>query len=393
MSASRSSSPHTPPPLTASDLPNSGGVLTIDLDAIAANWRKLAKTAVAAECGAIIKADAYGCGLTPVAAALAQAGCKTFFVADLAEAAIVRATLPQATIYALDGYRPDSGQFYADLNCKPVIGDINELAEWDAFCSRARWIGGTAIHIDTGMNRLGLPRADAMALIPRIKIGYHGVTLLMSHLASSEQAANPANARQLALFRDFSREFLNVPASLANSSAIFLGPSFHFDIVRPGAALYGVNPTPDRANPMQPVVNLKARIIQTRVAERGESVGYGGTWTAHRTTRLAIIAAGYADGYFRSASSGDGIRGADVIVAGQRCPVAGRISMDLMTIDITDVPLQAARRGDMVTLLGDGITVDELAHHFGTTGYEVLTSLGHRYSRIYKSDAAMAETG
>ncbi|MCL2713746.1 MAG: alanine racemase [Alphaproteobacteria bacterium] len=379
--------PHT---ASGTALPATCGVLTIDLDAIAANWRRLAKTAVAAECAAIIKADAYGCGLAPVAVALWHAGCRTFFVADLREAAIARAALPHAALYALDGYLPDSGPYYASLNCKPVIGDINELAEWDAFCSRARWIGGTAIHIDTGMNRLGLPRADAQALIPRIRIGYHGVTLLISHLASSEQAANPANARQLALFRDFSREFLNVPASLANSSGIFLGPSFHFDIVRPGAALYGVNPTPDRANPMQPVVNLKARIIQTRVIERGESVGYGGTWTAHRTTRLAIVAAGYADGYFRSASSGDGTRGADVIVAGQRCPVAGRISMDLMTVDITDVPQQAARRGDLVTLLGDGITVDELAHHFGTNGYEVLTSLGHRYSRVYKGDLAAA---
>jgi len=153
--------------------------------------------------------------------------------------------------------------------------------------------------------------------------------------------------------------------------------------VRPGAALYGVNPTPEADNPMLPVVELKARIVQIRHIERGETVGYGGTWTARRPTKLAIVSAGYADGYFRAASANDGTRGAEVIVAGARCPIAGRISMDLMAVDITDLPQNAARRGHLVTLIGDGITVDELAHHFGTIGYEVLTSLGSRYARIY----------
>jgi alanine racemase len=155
-------------------------------------------------------------------------------------------------------------------------------------------------------------------------------------------------------------------------------------MVRPGAALYGVNPTPEADNPMQPVVDLKARIVQLRNVERGDSVGYGGTWTARRPTKLAIVSAGYADGYFRAASANDGTRGAEVVVAGKRCPVAGRISMDLMAIDITDLPDKTARRGHMATLIGEGITVDEVAHHFGTIGYEVLTSLGKRYARIYK---------
>jgi alanine racemase len=206
----------------------------------------------------------------------------------------------------------------------------------------------------------------------------------MSHLVSAEQLNSQINAKQLAAFRAIASEFSGVPAALANSSGIFLGAPFQFDLVRPGAALYGVNPTPEADNPMQPVVDLKARIVQTRNIERGETVGYGGTWSARRPTKLAIIAVGYADGYFRAASSNDGTRGADVIVAGKRCPVAGRISMDLIAIDITDLPPNAARRGHMVTLIGDGITVDELAHHFGTIGYEVLTSLGHRYARVYK---------
>jgi alanine racemase len=272
-----------------------------------------------------------------------------------------------------------------------VIGDLNELAEWDVFCRRSGWYGGAAIHIDTGMNRLGLTIADAQAIIPRINAGDHGITLVMSHLVSAELLNNTSNARQLAAFREIASQFSGVPAALSNSSGIFLGPQYQFDMVRPGAALYGVNPTPEADNPMRPVVELKARIVQIRNVEKGETVGYRGSWTARRPTRLAIVAAGYADGYFRAASANDGTRGAEVVVAGKRCPIAGRVSMDLTAVDITDLDKNAARRGHMVTLIGEGITVDELAHHFGTIGYEVLTSLGRRFARIYKGGEARAE--
>ncbi|WP_407154341.1 alanine racemase [Bradyrhizobium sp. STM 3557] len=374
------------------DVPaGANGVLTIDLDALVANWRKLEKTAVPAECAGVIKADAYGCGTGPVAAALAAAGCKTFFVATLSEAKAARAALPeQAALYVLNGFFQNSGEDYAKYNCRPVIGDLNELAEWDVFCRRTSWSGGAAIHIDTGMNRLGLTIAAAQSIIPRINAGDHGITLVMSHLVSAEQLNNPINARQLAAFRSIASEFAGVPASLANSSGIFLGAPFQFDLVRPGAALYGVNPTPEADNPMQGVVDLRARIVQVREVERGDTVGYGGTWTARRPTRIAIISAGYADGYFRAASSNDGTRGANVIIAGKRCPIAGRVSMDLIAADITDLPPKTVRRGQFATLLGDGITVDELAHHFGTIGYEVLTSLGPRYARVYKGGPAAA---
>jgi len=368
----------------AAALASATGVLTIDLDAIVANWRKLEKTAVPAECAGVVKANAYGCGAAEVSKALAGAGCKTFFVATLDEARVVRAALPQVTIYALDGFFQNTGDAYAKANCRPVIGDLNELAEWDVFCRRSGWNGGAAIHIDTGMNRLGMTITEAQGIIPRINAGDHGITLVMSHLVSAELVNNQSNARQLTAFREIASHFTNVPASLSNSSGIYLGAQFQFDMVRPGAALYGVNPTPEADNPMQGVVELKARIIQVRSVERGETVGYGGTWTARRPTKLAIISAGYADGYFRAGSANDGTRGAEVIVAGKRCPIAGRISMDLIAVDITDVPANAARRGHMVTLIGEGITVDELAHHFGTIGYEVLTSLGRRYARVYK---------
>src|SRR5216684_6953246 len=375
----------------AAALATATGVLTVDLDAIVANWRKLEKAAVPAECAAVIKADAYGCGVDPVARALAAAGCKTFFVATVDEARAARAAVPSATLYALDGIFQNCGDAFAKTDCKPVIGDLNELAEWDVFCRRSGWSGGAAIHIDTGMNRLGLTITEAQGIIPRINAGDHGITLVMSHLASAEQLNNPLNARQLTSFREIASLFSGVPASLSNSSGVFLGAQFQFDLVRPGAALFGINPTPEADNPMQPVVDLKARIVQIRNVEKGETVGYGGTWTARRPTRIAIVSAGYADGYFRAASANDGTRGAEVVVAGKRCPVAGRISMDLMAVDVTDLEKNAARRGHLVTLIGGGITVDELAHHFGTIGYEVLTSLGRRFARVYKGGAATVE--
>ncbi|UGY13914.1 alanine racemase [Bradyrhizobium septentrionale] len=370
--------------------PTANGILTVDLDAIIANWRKLEKTAVPAECAAVVKANAYGCGAEQVSRALAKAGCKTFFVATVEEAAVVRAAVPEATVYSLGGFFQNTGDAYARIDCKPVIGDLNELAEWDVFCRRSGWSGGAAIHIDTGMNRLGLTVSEAQGIIPRINAGDHGITLVMSHLASAELLNSPANARQLASFREIASLFAGVPASLANSSGVFLGAPFQFEMVRPGCALYGVNPTPEADNPMQPVVDLKARIVQIRNIDRGETVGYGGTWTARRPTRLAIVSAGYADGYFRAASANDGTRGAEVVVAGKRCPIAGRVSMDLIAVDVTDLDKNAVRRGHMVTLIGEGITVDEVAHHFGTIGYEVLTSLGRRFVRIYKGGDAVA---
>src|SRR5205085_8797085 len=221
--------------------------------------------------------------------------------------------------------------------------------------------------------------------------GDHGIALVMSHLACAEALHHSLNARQVASFREIASQFSGVPASLSNSSGIFLGPHFQFDLVRPGAALYGINPTPEADNPMQPVVDLKARILRLRAIEKGETVGYSSTWTARRPTKLAIVSVGYADGYFRAGGSNDGTRGAEVVVAGKRCPIAGRISMDLTAVDVTDLDKNAVRRGHMVTLIGEGITVDELAHHFGTIGYEVLTSLGKRYARIYKGGDATAE--
>jgi alanine racemase len=361
-----------------------GGILTVDLGALEANWRALSRRATPTECAAVVKADGYGCGIEPIARRLARAGCKTFFVADLAEAAAARAMAPEAAVYVLNGLMPGTAAAFAELRARPVIGSLVALAEWDAFCSANDWRGGAALHVDTGMNRLGISANEAAALAPRIRSENHGITLLMSHLACAELPGHPLNERQIKLFREVRMLYRGIPSSLANSSGIFLGNPAHCDMVRPGVALYGVNPTPGKSNPMRPVVELQARIVQVRSVPRGETVGYDAQWTAKRATRIAVVAVGYADGFMRAAGSSDAQPGADAIVAGQRCPLAGRISMDLMAIDITDLPDNAARRGDLATLIGHEISVDDVATIAGTIGYEVLTSLGRRYHRVYR---------
>jgi alanine racemase len=363
-----------------------GGILTVDLGAIADNWRALGRRAMPSECAAVIKADGYGCGIEQVADALAKAGCKTFFVADLAEARRVRDVAADPAIYVLNGLLPDTAAAFAELGVRPVIGSMVELAEWDAFVTASQWRGGAALHVDTGMNRLGISVNEAAALAPRIRAENHGITLLMSHLACAEAPEHPLNQRQIGVFREVRMLYRGIPASLANSSGIFLGNAAHCDTVRPGAALYGVNPTPGKNNPMRPAIELQAHIVQVRIVARGETVGYDAAWTAKRATRLAVVAVGYADGYLRAASASDATPGADAIVAGQRCPLAGRVSMDLLAIDITDLPDNAARRGDLATLIGNEITVDDLARAAGTIGYEVLTSLGRRYHRVYRGN-------
>jgi alanine racemase len=358
------------------------GILTIDLAAIVANWRELARRAMPAKCAAVVKADAYGCGIEPVTAALAAAGCTAFFVANLAEARRARAAAPGAAIYTLT-MMPGALAAYAQENLRPVIGSIEELAEWEAFRA-AGWSGAAALHVDTGMNRLGLSAEDIAQLDPRATARRAGLDLLMSHFACSEEPSHPLNARQMAEFRDMRDLFPDIPGSLANSSGIFLDPDAHHDLVRPGVALYGGNPTPGHLNLMRAAVRLEGRVVQVRDVEVGDTVGYGAMWTARRPTRLAIVAIGYADGFLRAASASDGRPGAEAIVAGRPCPLAGRVSMDLLAIDVTDLPVKTPRRGDLVALLDETIGVDDLASHAGTIGYEVLTSLGRRYRRVYK---------
>jgi len=360
-----------------------GGILTIDLAAIEANWKALAGMTLPVECAAVVKANAYGCGLDPVTRKLVKAGCRTFFVADVSEARAVRAIAPEATIYVLGGIVPGSAQGFAAGSFRPVINSITELAEWDAFLAQTFWHGGAALHVDTGMNRLGLSIQDAGALAPRAQSENHGLTLLMSHLACAELPDHPLNDRQIRTFREIRMLYRGIQSSLANSSGIFLGSAVFCDLVRPGIALYGANPTPGSQNPMRPAIELKARILQVRSVSRGETVGYGATWTAGRPSRIAVVGIGYADGFSRSAGASKGKPAASMVISGRRCPVVGRVSMDLVAVDVTDLGEGTVRRGDFATVIGKEISVDELAAAMGTIAYEVLTSLGRRYHRVY----------
>jgi alanine racemase len=376
------SSPPYPP------TPEAGGILSIDLSALAANWRLLRDRAAGAECAAVVKADAYGIGLEAAVPALAQAGCRTFFVAHLSEALRARAAAPEAAIYVLNGLLPGTAARCFEADLRPVLGSQEEIDEWAAFCRERRTRLPVALHVDTGMNRLGLPMAEGLALQGDVRLDAFGPVLLMSHLASAEEPGNPINRRQIESFEAVRNALPGTHASLANSSGIFLPERPHYDLVRPGYALYGGNPRPDRENPMRPVVTVQARIIQVRTVEAGATVGYNGTWTAPGRRRLATVSAGYADGYARGASRTDltidSKRPAgEAIVAGQRCLLVGRVSMDLIVVDVSDVPAGAARRGDPVTLIGEGLDIDEVGRRAGTIGYEILTSLGRRYARTY----------
>jgi alanine racemase len=352
-------------------------LLTIDLGALAANYRLLAERAAPAECAAVVKADAYGLGLEPVMRKLLAAGCRTFFVATAGEAQRAREISREAAIYVFNGAPPGSWPLLVSYQLRPVLGSLDELAEWAVAAPTLP----AALHIDTGMSRLGIAPQEA-ATAAELSRGL-SLALVISHFVSSQQPENPRNEQQIGQFAAGRAHFPQVPASLANSSGIFLPQRPHFELARPGYALYGGNPTPDRPNPMRPVVKLEARVLALREIEAGETVGYDAAWTAVRPSRLATLGLGYADGLPRVASLNVGAPPLEALVSGFRCPVVGRVSMDAIVLDLTDAPPSIVRRGDFVELLGETTGVDALAERAGTIGYEILTRLGHRYARRY----------
>ncbi len=363
----------------------SGAVLTVDLGALQANWRLLRDRAVPAECGAVVKANAYGLGIEPAVTALAKAGCRTFFVAHLSEGRRARAVAPDARIYILNGLLPGTCATYADARLLPVIGSHEELAEWSAFRLANALPSGGALHVDTGMNRLGFSIEAAHALSKDMsgKINEAGLDLLMTHFSASEAPSDPANAQQIAAFDALAAAFPALPASLKNSSGHFLDGAPSHALTRPGYALYGGNPVPGQPNPMQAVIGLEARIIQLREVTDGTRVGYNGRWTAKGHRKLATINLGYADGYPRPASASDLAAGGAAMIGGVRCPFAGTVSMDLIIVDVTKAPAEALKRGAPVLLIGGGLDLDDVGVAARTIGYEMLTSLGKRYARRY----------
>jgi alanine racemase len=357
------------------------GVLTVDLGAIAENWRRLRDRAAPAACGAAVKADAYGLGAARVAPALYAAGCRAFFVAHQAEGAALRPLLPaDAALHVLHGPAPGAEDEAAATRLTPVLNSLGQIAAWRATAARAGRALPAALQIDVGMARLGLPEAEVAALAadPGLLAGID-LRLIMAHLAVAEAPAHPSNAAALARFRAARARLPAAPASLANSSGLFLGPDYRFDLVRPGAALYGVNPG-DGPNPMRPVVGLTAPVVQLRDLSAGEAVGYGWTWTADRPARIATVALGYADGWPRAL----GNRGCGFF-GGARMPVIGRVSMDLITLDASALPPGALAPGAMVDFLTEAHGIDAVAATAGTIGYEILTGLGARFARRYRA--------
>ena len=358
-------------------------VLTIDLDALAANYRKLRERAGTAECAAVVKADAYGLGMAKAAPALWRAGCRTFFVATLAEAQALRNLLPEAVIYVFAGLMPGTAEAFRSSSLRPVLNSPDEIKEWAAYCESIGEKLPCAVHIDSGMNRLGLSPAEVDAAAEAAPWPALELSLVMSHLACADDPSHEKNEAQRRLFDRLRARLPQAVASLANSAGILLGPDFAYDLVRPGIALYGGHPQRRGENPFRAVVHLKGRILQIREVQPGETIGYGATRTVRKPARIAVVAVGYADGLFRALSAADGEDGLSVYLGPHAAPILGRVSMDLITVDVSHVPEAVARRGAWVELLGPSVSAHTVALHAGTIDYEVLTSLGQRAARRY----------
>jgi alanine racemase len=362
-----------------------GAFLTIDLQALVSNWQSLRAVCGEAECGAVVKADAYGLGLEPVAEALWKAGCKTFFVAHVFEGRSLRAIAPEAVIYVLNGLRPGSEPAYAEFDLRPVLCSVPEIEDWGQYCATSKKrakSGGllqTGFRVDCGLNRLGLKAYDrerAEHLAPLFEL-----TLLLGELATGAPQAFIES--QIEAFETIRLQFPNAPSSLANSTALFLdcNPPL-YDLVRPGYALYGGNPVPGRQNPMRPVIRLEAQIIQVRILEPGQGIGEDQLWKAKGPRRVAVISAGLADGLPASLTQNAKRSGGGVLIQGKLCPFIGPISMDHSMIDVSDAVY--VERGDSAELIGPALGIDEFALNAGLSGYEVLVELGRRCHRRYR---------
>jgi len=365
-----------------------GPVLTIDLDALCANYRLLKARGGRAGCAAVVKADAYGLGAERVAPALAAVGCRSFFVATLDEGIALRRLLPEARIYVLNGLVAGAEGEFPAHRLMPVLNRLGEIEAWSALARSAASPGRgepppAALHLDTGLNRLGLPAAEVATLAAEPgRLEDVALDLVISHMACADEPDHAMNAEQLAAFTRLRAALPAAPASLAASSAIFLGADYHFDLLRPGAALYGINPTPGAPNPMAEVVRLAAPVLQVREVGAGATVGYGGEYRMAAPGRIATLPVGYADGFFRAL----GQRGW-ALAAGRRVPVVGRVSMDLITLDVSALEPGEVAPGTVVDLIGGALDADQVAAYAGTIGYEVLTALGRRYRRRYLGGA------
>ncbi|WIG52117.1 MAG: Alanine racemase [Afipia sp.] len=366
---------------------HAGAVLTIDLNAVRWNYRFLrGKLSARVRCGAVVKADAYGLGAQHIGPVLHAEGCRDFFVAHLDEGLRLSPHLSGASIYILNGLPSGSEADCAEAGLVPVLNSLDQCHAWSM---RARNLGKmlpAAIQLDSGMNRLGLSQREIAGWVKGgSQLAGVDIRFVMSHLACADTPSHAANAMQLARFRRLAEHFPGLPRSLANSAAIFLGKDFHYDVVRPGAALYGVNPVPARNNPMRAAVRLSAVVIQVREADKGDHVGYGWDYRSGGATRLATLSIGYGDGLHRALG-----KGGVVHFEGHPLPIAGRVSMDSITVDVSELSPDRLGAGSRVEVIGNHQSVDDLAAAMGTIGYEVLTGLGHRYERNYVGAAEVS---
>ncbi|CUX61111.1 MULTISPECIES: alanine racemase [Agrobacterium] len=356
------------------------GHLSIDLGALRDNYLTLAAMAPASQTAAVVKADAYGLGADIVSQTLFEAGCRNFFVAHIDEALALRLRLSaEAQIFVLNGLQPGNETSCATMAITPVLNSLEQIAQWS---SHAKKLGKTltaAVQIDTGMCRLGLSpeELEILSAQPQLLNGIE-IAFVMSHLACADEPDHASNAAQLAVMRKSATAFPETPVCFSNSGGIFLGSDYHNALLRPGIALYGGAPSAAGPNPMKPVVRLDLAVIQTRTVPAGSLVGYGGSFTANGPTRLATIAAGYADGLPRSLSN----RGA-AWYNGVRLPIAGRVSMDSIILDISALPEGDLTQGSLVQMIGPDQTLEDIAEDAGTIAYEILTGLGRRYRRNY----------
>lgn len=356
---------------------HSGGRLTINLDALVHNWRALANLAKPGQCAGVVKGNAYGLGLERVTAALWKAGCRTFFVALPQEAFELRTYLPEADVYCLGGLTPTGAGDYARRAIRPVLNTLDEAREWASLDGPHP----AALHVDTGMTRLGLTLDEAESLAgDKDLLDRLNLTHVMSHLACADEPDHRLNAVQIANFERVRALFPGLPGSLANSAGTLQGARFRHDLARPGIAMYGGQSVLPCSIDLHPVVTLEARILQIRPAKAGEIVGYGAARTLDRDSRVAILGVGYADGFHRLVGQHEE---AHVMINDQRAPLLGRISMDLIAVDVTGPQFDAVRAGMFADMINASLTVDVVAGWAQTIGYEVLTGLGPRYARTY----------
>jgi len=362
------------------------GILTIDLDAVVHNYNVLkAQAFPRVRTAAAVKANGYGLGAVEVSRALAGAGCADFFVASVEEGIAVRQALKSVRIFILNGFYNSAADSYVEYNLIPMLGSFLEIENYKKLSAKHGKKLDAFLSFNTRLNRLGLGSVETEKLMADLSM-LNGINVegIMSHFACADEKDHPMNETQFKIFDDIAKHFPNAEKTLANSSAIFRDKKYHYDLLRPGMALYGLNPTPEVKNPMRAVVSLNVPVIRVRLIYKGASVGYGATWTADKDTPLATVSAGYADGIPRHLSN----KGA-LYWKGYRCPIRGRVSMDLTTVDLSAIPEnERPRPGDSMELLGQHQSADELANDAGTIGYEILTSLGHRYGRQYIGDQA-----